>query len=128
MLKRAFDKTFGFDELGSEKMLREYVGKLEMPFESGTFTIQGGKTVNFVRVVNVKEVMEQMVGKLIESNGLKSPENINENTLYISRLDDKECTSTKLLLQVLNAKDSLVHSNRAAKMIATYEGDKESRF
>ena len=71
-------------------MLREYVGKLEMPFESGTFTTQGGKTVNFVRVVNVKEVIEQMVEELIESNSLKSPENINENTLYISLLGDKE--------------------------------------
>ena len=122
MLKRAFDETFGFDVFGSEKMLREYVGKLEIPFESGTFTTQGGKTVNFVRVVNVKEVIEQMVEELIESNSLKSPENINENTLYITLLGDKGGTSTKLLLQVLNINDSLMHSNRAAKMIAIYEG------
>ena len=127
MLKRAFDETFGFDVFGSEKMLREYVGKPEIPFESGTFTTQGGKTVNFVCVVNVKEVIEQMVEELIESNSLKSPENINENTLYITLLGDKGGTSTKLLLQVLNTNDSLVHSNRAAKMIAIYEGDKESR-
>ena len=67
-----------------------------MPFESGTFTTRGGKTVNFVRVVNVKEVIEQMVEELIESNSLKSPENINENTLYISLLGDKGGTRRHL--------------------------------
>ena len=35
-------------------------------------------------------------------------------------------TSNKLMLQVLN-RDSYVHSNRHAKMISIYEGDKENR-
>ena len=127
MLKRAFNETFGFDVFGSENMLQEYVGKLEMPFESGTFATQGGKTINFVGVVNVKEIIEQMVEELTESNSLKSSENKNENTFYISLLGDKGGTSTKLLLQVLNTNDSLVHSHCSAKMTAIYEGDKESR-
>ena len=32
MLKRAFKDSFGFDVFGSEKELRKYIGKLELPF------------------------------------------------------------------------------------------------
>ena len=99
----------------SVKLLREYVGKLEMPFE----------TVHFVHIVDVIHVITQLVEELLESDSLATPGNINNNTLYISLLGDKGGTSTKLLLQVLNT-FSIIHSNREAKMIGMYEGDKES--
>ena len=37
MLKRAFKDSFGFDVFGSDKELRKYIGKLELPFESETY-------------------------------------------------------------------------------------------
>ena len=126
MLKRAFSDAFGFDIFGFEKSLHEYVGKLEMPFESGTFTSEVSKTVHFVRIVDVKHVIMQFVEELLESDSLETPGNINNNTLYISLLGDKGGTSTKLLLQVLNTKDLIMQSNRTAKMIGIYEGDKEN--
>ena len=125
MLKRAFSDAFGLDVFSSEKLLREYVGKLEMPFESGTFATETGETVHFVHIVDVVHVITQLVEELLESDSLATPRNINNNTLYVSLLGDKGGTSTKLLLQVLNT-FSIIHSNREAKMIGVYEGDKES--
>ena len=69
----------------------------------------------------------QLVEELLESDSLETPGNINNNTLYVSLLADQGGTSTKLLLQVLNTKDSIIHGNRAAKMIGICEGGKESR-
>ena len=126
MLKRAFTETFGFDVFGSEKELRNHIGKLELPFESGTFTIESGKSVNFVRVSDVKFVLKRIVEEMTENDELTNLEIVGQNTLYVSLLVDKGGTSTKLLLQVLNT-ESQAHSNRYAKMIGIYEGDKENR-
>ena len=84
--------------------------------------------LNIVLIVDVKHVIMQLVeAELLESDSLETPGNINNNTMYISILGVKGGTSTTLLLQVLNTKDSIIHSNRAARMIGIYEGDKESR-
>ena len=83
MLKRAFSESFGFDVFGSEKHLRDYVGKLEMPFESGIYTTEEGKSVHFVRVTDVKHVISQLVDELTQNNEIKTPENLDRNTLYI---------------------------------------------
>ena len=96
MLKRAFGESFGFDVFGSEKHLRDYVGKLETPFEFGIYTTQEGKSVHFVFVTDVKHAITQLVDELTESNELKTPENLDRNTLYISLLGEKEGSSTKL--------------------------------
>ena len=49
---------------------------------------------------------------------------MGSNTLYVTLLEDG--SSTKLMLQILNT-DSHVHSNKYAKMVGIYEGDKENR-
>ena len=126
MLKRDFTETFGFDVFESEKELRNYIGKFEMPFESGTFANESAKSVNFVRVSDVKFVLKQLVEEMIDNNELTNLEIVGQNTLYVSLLGDKGGTSTKLLLQVLNT-ESQAHSNRYSKMIGIYEGDKENR-
>ena len=43
MPERAFTETFSFDVFGSEKELRNYIGKFTMPFESETFTNESAK-------------------------------------------------------------------------------------
>ena len=63
---------------------------------------------------------------MIDNNELTNLEIVGQNKLYVSLLGDKGGTSTKLLLQVLNT-ESQAHSNRYAKMIGIYEGDKENR-
>ena len=84
--------------------------------------------LNIVLIVDVKHAIMQFVeAELLESDSLETPGNINNNTLYISLSGVKGGISTKLLLQVLDTKDSIIRSNRAAKMIGIYEGDKESR-
>ena len=127
MLKRAFKDSFGFDVFGSEKELRKYIGELELPFESGTYTTREGKSVSFVRISNVEFVIKQLVEELIQVDALETPDNIDSNTLYLLLPGDKGGSSTKLLLQVLNTADVHTHSNRYAKLIGIYEGDKENR-
>ena len=60
-----------------------------------------------------------------ENDDLTNLEIMGSNTLYVTLLGDKRGSSTKLMLQVLNT-DSYVHSNRYAKMMGIYEGDKEN--
>ena len=68
-----------------------------------------------------------MVDELTQNNELKTAENLDSNTLYTSFIGDKGGSSTKLLLQLLNTNNLTTHSNRYAKMIGIYEGDKETR-
>ena len=42
-----------------------------MPFESVTFTTEAGKTVYFVRIVDAKHVITQLVEELLESDNLE---------------------------------------------------------
>ena len=108
---------------GSVKELRTYTGKLKMPFKSGTFTNECRKISNFVHASDVKFVLKQLLEEMTENNELTNLEVVGQNTLYVSLLGDKERTSTKLLLQVLNT-ESQAHSNQYAKMIGIYESDK----
>ena len=108
---------------GSVKELRTYIGKLKMPFKSGTFTNECRKSVNFVHVSDVKFVLKQLLEEMTENNELTNLEVVGQNTLYVSLLGDKGRTSTKLLLQVLNA-ESQAHSKQYAKMIGIYDSDK----
>ena len=127
ILKRAFKDSFGFDVFESEKELRKYIGKLELPFESGTYTTKEGKSVSFVRISNVEFVIKQLVEQLIQADALETPDNIDSITLYLLFPGGKGSSSTKLLSQVLNTTNVHTHSNRYAKLIGTYEGDKENR-
>ena len=82
MLKRAFTETFGFDVFGPEKELRNYIGKLEMPFESGTFNNESGKSVNFVHVSYVKLVLKQLLEEMINNNELTNQEIVGPRYMY----------------------------------------------
>ena len=93
---RAFKDSFGFDVFGSEKELRKYIGKLELPFESRTYATREGKSVSFVRISNVEFVIKQLVEELIQVDALETPDNIDSNTLYLLLPGDKGGSSTKL--------------------------------
>ena len=127
MLKRAFKDSFGFDVLGSEKELRDYFGKLSMPFEGRVYTTSGDdpKEVHFVRVVNIGRVVTQMLDGLTSSNLLCPIPNVKDCELYLLLTGDKDGSTTKLMLQTLNSDRN--HSVRAAKLIGIYEGEKENR-
>ena len=96
--QKGFYRDIGFDVFGYEKELRNYIGKLEMPFEAGTFTNESGKSVNFVRVSDVKFVLKQSVEEMTENNELTNLEIVGQNTLYVSLHRDNGGTSTTLLL------------------------------
>ena len=127
-MKRAFISRFGFDVFGSEPKLQEYLGKLEMPYESGMYTTKGNpsKTAHFVRITDIKTVYKRMVQELVNTNSTEYLKHLDPNTLYIWLTGDKGGDSTKLLLQILNSDFS--HSVRFAKLIGIYEGDKKKRM
>ena len=96
-----------------------------MPFESGTYNRQAGKTVHFVRISDIKFVLNQLVEELSENDDLSNLEIMGSNTLYVTFLGDKGESSTKLMLQVLNT-DSHVHSNSYAKMTGIFKAIKNT--
>ena len=127
MLKRTFTESFGIDVFGSEKQLRKYLGTLEIPYETGSHVTSDSKTVHFARVTDIKFVITSMVQELIASKSLNTPQNIPNDTLYVLLADDKGGSSTKILLQLLNADTEKQHSVRFAKLIGIFEGDKDNR-
>ena len=91
MLKRAFKDSFVFDILGSEKELRDYLGKLSMPFEGGVYSTVGDdpKEVHFVRVVKIGRIVAQMLDELTPSNLLCPISNVKDCELYLLLTGDK---------------------------------------
>ena len=106
LLKRAFSDAFGLDVFRSEKKLRDYLGSLEMPFETGIYTTsrEDLKDVSFVTEVNV--VLRKMVDKLVSSKLFTSLPNIPNQELYLLLSGNKGGNSTKLMLQIVNTKSS----------------------
>ena len=126
-LKRAFKENFGFDVFGSEKQIREKMSKYELPFESGTYQTVGDnpKTVNFVRITQVDDVMNMVIKELDEAKLLENLPGLPNNELYVLLTGDKGGSSTKVMLQILNTKSG--QSVRSAKLIGIYEGEKDNR-
>ena len=80
--------------------------------------------MHFARLTDIKPVVTSMVEELIASKNLNIPQNIPNDTLYVLLADDKRGSSTKNLLQLLNADTEKQHSVTFAKLIGIFEGDK----
>ena len=120
-IKRAFKVETGIDIMGSEKPLREDLKELEYEYECGTFETtpndQGQSfKINFVRVVDVKEVIHKMVTDLLRAGKLCRPANIPSGELIFLLTGDKGGSTTKLFLQTLNTKN--VHSHKTRENIS----------
>ena len=101
-------------------------GTLEMPYETGTYVTSEAKTVHFAKVTSIETILSSMVNKLLTCGSLSPPQNIPDNMLYILMADDKDSSSTKILLQNLDVKSESQHSICFAKLIGVFEGDKTS--
>ena len=126
-LKQAFEENFGFDLFRSEKQIRKKMSEYQLPFESGTYQTAGDnpKTVNFVRITQVDDVMNMVIKELDEAKLLENLPGLPNNELYVLLTGDKGGSSTKVMLQILNTKSG--HSVRSAKLIGLYEGEKDNR-
>ena len=127
LVKWAVESVTGVDVLGTEQNLREEKAKSYFEFECGTFTTTENecqKTVTFVRVINLAQVITKTVEQLQSCGELTCQENIPVNCLKLLVCRDKGSQQTKLMLMVLNSK--LQHSVKRAKMITIFEGAKDS--
>lgn len=97
---------------------------LEFEYECGEFVTSSEKKVSFIRVSNFTDVLTQTVEELKQSRHLISHSNIPDNVLWTLFTGDKGGKSTKLLLQILNCKEQ--HSVHCARLLAIFEGDKDS--
>lgn len=121
--------TVGYDVFGSEKEIRKKLDSMEFEYECGTFetipTANGeSKTVSFLRVVNIEDVIRSTVQELSDSRKLEKHHNIPDDVLWFLLSGDKGGPSTKLLFQVLSAEEQ--HSVKAARLLAIFEGAKDN--
>ena len=97
---------------------------MEFEYECGNFKSSSGKTVSFLRVVNITDVIKKSVHQLNASGLVVKKSNVPDNVLWILLSGDKGGKSTKLLLQFRNCNEQ--HSVRSARLLAIFEGDKDS--
>ena len=127
VVKRALSNVTGTDILGTEKQLRNEMDKSYFEYECGTFkTVEKEceKSVTFVRVTNLQNVITKTVQQLQSTGELCSYENIPGDCLKVLVCGDKGSQQTKLMLSVLNSK--LQHSVKRAKLIAIFERARDS--
>ena len=120
MLKRVFKAEIGQDLFGSETRLRDELQTMEYTYECGTVTSLTGDIIEFVRVKDVKEVVQHTVSELYKCKQLMNLDNVPPETLWLHISGDKGGKSTKLILQVINSKER--HSIKFAKLLGFFEG------
>ena len=101
--------------LSQKKNLRDELKETEFKYECGSFQTSCDadgktKTVYFVRVTDIKEVVMKTLTELCSSRNLYCPPNIPPSELRLLVTGDKSGSSTKLYLQTLNVK-SITHKN-----------------
>ena len=104
--------------------MRNHLKSMEFEYECGNFKSSSGKTVSFLRVVNIADVIKKSVHQLKASGLVVKKSNVPDNVLWILLSGDKGGKSIKLLLQILNCNEQ--HSVRSAILLAIFEGDKDS--
>ena len=82
------------------------------------------KTVTFVRILNLQEVVTKTVEQLNLSGEICCLQNLQNNCLKLLICGDKGSQQTKLMVTVVNSK--LQHSVKRAKLIAIFEGANDS--
>ena len=104
--------------------MRNHLKSMEFEYECGNFKSSSGKTVSFLRVVNIADVIKKSVHQLKASGLVVKKSNVPDNVLWILLSGDKGGKSIKLLLQILNCNEQ--HSVRSAILLAIFKGDKDS--
>lgn len=126
-VKRLFLDEVGFNNMGTEKELYSEMKRLQYEYEGATFIgdSQGNPKVSVVRVADIREVIKQTTEELIRGGLFEPLSNVAKDELWLHVSGDKGGKSTKLILQVLNAKNR--QSVISARLLAMFEGDKDSR-
>ena len=127
-LKRALHQVFGYDVLGTTTAVRQEIDERCFEYEYGTFKVTDTgkeKTVHFVRVSSVREVIVRTLTSLHKTGGLATHSNFPADQLRLLVAGDKGGSSTKLVLVFLNA--SQQHSVKTARLIAMFQGAKDTR-
>ena len=83
-VKRLLKDVTGRDVIGSEQKLRNYIeDKCYYQFEAGSFVSSNSRTVTFVRIVDLQEVIKHSLKNLGDAGDLTNIENIPLGTLSI---------------------------------------------
>lgn len=126
-VKRLFVDEMGFNNMGTEKELYGEMKTLQFEYDGATFIgdSPGNPKVSVIRVADVREVIRETCNELITSGLFEPLTNADEDMLWLHVSGDKGGKSTKLVLQVLNAKNR--QSVTSARLLGMFEGDKDSR-
>ncbi|CAB3978763.1 Hypothetical predicted protein [Paramuricea clavata] len=123
VVKRALCDITGQDVIGTEKELRTFLDREHLNFECGSFETSGNKSVTFVRITSVREVLPALIHSFQSEGQLSCLTNIQNNHLVALIAGDKGSAHTKLVITVLNAANP--HSSKRCKLLAIFEGDKD---
>ena len=116
----------GRDIVGSENNLRNFLKENNHhEYETGSFTSKLGNKVTFVRITNLLAVVKDTVATLNEAGEMRNVGSTTSNTLQLLYCADKGSSQTKLLFTALNSK--LKHSINRAKLLANFDGEKDTR-
>ena len=124
VVKRALCDITGQDVIGTEKDLRTFLDREHLNFECGSFETSGNKSVTFVRITSIREVLTALIHSFQSEGQLPCLTNIQNNHLVALIAGDKGSAHTKLVITVLNAANP--HSSKRCKLLAIFEGDKDT--
>ena len=125
VVKRLLTDVAGLDIVGSENSLRSYLNEnTNHEYEAGSFTSQLGNKVTFVRITDLKAVVQDTISALDEVGEMENVGNTAPDTLQLLYCADKGSSQTKLLFTVLNSK--LKHSINRTKLLAIFDGAKDT--
>ena len=124
VLKRLFIKTFGNDPFTTLAAIREARAELSFNYEGGSFDDQDSNKVHFLRITDTDTVLQKTVINLSNSGELKHLRCYAQDELRLLVTLDKGGCSTKLVLQVLNAKRR--HSTSTARLLGFFRGGEDS--
>lgn len=127
MIRRTFKSEAGRDVFMSEDDLKEQMQDMQFEYECGTFNTPAGEKIDFVRVVNIEEVIRKTVDDLRKAGLLQKLGNISDDTLWVHVSADKGGKSTKLILQIINVAEGARHSIKQCKILGFFEG-KDNRL
>lgn len=125
LVKRSLKGVTGMDLLGSEVQLRDFLKKENLEYECGVFETEEKKKVTFVRVTSVRQTLKALFDGFNANGEQCSVANIQENHMVVLIAGDKGSSQTKLMMTLLNSSNQ--HSRKRAKMLAIFEGDKDTR-
>ena len=99
----------GYDILGSEKGICDYLKSMEFECECADFEVATGKNVSFLRVAYLSEVGKQSVAQVDKSSLLVKKSSIPSNVLWVLLTGDNGGKSSKFLIS--GNEQHSVHAN-----------------